>query len=167
MTILEALIKLRDDLKTWVANNLRVKADKSYVDDELIKMADEVKTDASNKDVVILSEVQSNLNVKADKSYVDEELTKMVAEVKADASNKDVVILSEAQKNIDTKVDKEDGKMLSSNDFTTEEKNKIAALAAVATSGSYNDLVDTPTIKELVATDNGEGRVTLSLREVI
>lgn len=28
MTILEALIQLRDDLKTWVTNNLRTKVDK-------------------------------------------------------------------------------------------------------------------------------------------
>ena len=28
MTIIEALIKLRNDIKTWVANNLRTKVDK-------------------------------------------------------------------------------------------------------------------------------------------
>lgn len=28
MNIIEALVKLRNDLKLWVANNLRVKADK-------------------------------------------------------------------------------------------------------------------------------------------
>lgn len=89
MTIIEALIQLRNDLKLWVTNNLR------------------------------------------------------------------------------TKVDKEDGKGLSSCDFTTEEKNKlsgidtganaythpashpasmITGLATVATSGSYNDLSNKPTI---------------------
>ena len=32
MTILETLIKLRDDLKLWVTNNLKTKANISYVD---------------------------------------------------------------------------------------------------------------------------------------
>lgn len=35
MTILETFIKLRDDLKLWVTNNLNTKADISYVDDSL------------------------------------------------------------------------------------------------------------------------------------
>ncbi len=33
MTILETFIKLRDDLKLWVTNNLNTKASISYVDD--------------------------------------------------------------------------------------------------------------------------------------
>ena len=70
-------------------------------------------------------------------------------------------------KNIDisNKVDKEEGKGLSTNDYTTDDKNKLntlptnkqlteelgdkansADLAEVATSGSYNDLSDKPTI---------------------
>lgn len=35
MTILETFIKLRDDFKLWVSNNLKTKADISYVDDEI------------------------------------------------------------------------------------------------------------------------------------
>ena len=58
MTILEALVKLRDDLKIWVINNLR------------------------------------------------------------------------------TKVDKQDGKQLSTNDYTEEEKNKLAQIAKVAVSST-------------------------------
>lgn len=38
MTIIEALVQLRNDLKLWVANNLRVKADKEYVDTTFIKV---------------------------------------------------------------------------------------------------------------------------------
>jgi hypothetical protein len=34
MTILETFIKLRDDLKTWVTNNLNQKANISYVDEK-------------------------------------------------------------------------------------------------------------------------------------
>lgn len=47
---------------------------------------------------------------------------------------------------IGNKVDKVSGKGLSTNDYTTEEKNKLAGLSTVATSGSYNDLKDKPSI---------------------
>lgn len=52
-----------------------------------------------------------------------------------------------AQDKIDSgKVDKVTGKGLSTNDYTAADKAKVDALAAVATSGSYNDLTDKPTI---------------------
>ena len=35
MTILETFIKLRDDLKLWVTNNLKEKANISYVDENV------------------------------------------------------------------------------------------------------------------------------------
>lgn len=44
------------------------------------------------------------------------------------------------------KVDKVSGKGLSTEDYTTAEKTKVNGLATVATSGSYNDLSNTPTI---------------------
>ena len=44
------------------------------------------------------------------------------------------------------KVDKVTGKGLSSNDYTDTAKAKVDALAPVATSGSYNDLTNKPTI---------------------
>ena len=54
---------------------------------------------------------------------------------------------SAAQDAIDRgKVDKVDGKGLSTNDYTAADKAKVDALALVATSGSYNDLTDKPTI---------------------
>ena len=48
--------------------------------------------------------------------------------------------------NINNKVDKVTGKGLSSNDYTNAEKSKLANLSTIATSGSYNDLGDKPTI---------------------
>ena len=52
-----------------------------------------------------------------------------------------------AQDAIDSsKVDKATGKGLSSNDYTNADKAKVDALALVATSGSYNDLTNRPTI---------------------
>lgn len=44
------------------------------------------------------------------------------------------------------KQDKEVGKGLSTNDFTDTDKAKVDALKTVATTGSYNDLIDKPTI---------------------
>ena len=52
-----------------------------------------------------------------------------------------------AQDVIDSgKVDKVTGKGLSSNDYTDDAKAKVDSLAPVATSGSYNDLTNKPTI---------------------
>ena len=47
---------------------------------------------------------------------------------------------------ISNKVDKVTGKQLSSNDYTNAEKSKLANLSSVATSGSYNDLSNKPSI---------------------
>lgn len=46
---------------------------------------------------------------------------------------------------IGEKVDKIDGKGLSTNDYTTTEKTKLANLSAVASSGKYSDLTGQPT----------------------
>ncbi|MVM34972.1 hypothetical protein GO755_33400 [Spirosoma sp. HMF4905] len=52
------------------------------------------------------------------------------------------------------KVDKEPGKGLSVNDYTTDEKEKLAGISLVATSGSYADLANKPFIPA-VASDVG------------
>lgn len=49
------------------------------------------------------------------------------------------------------KVDKVSGKGLSTEDYTTAEKTKLNGLATVATSGSYNDLTNKPTIPDELA----------------
>lgn len=60
-----------------------------------------------------------------------------------------------AQDVIDSsKVDKVTGKGLSSNDYTDAAKSKVDALAPVATSGSYNDLTDKPTIPAALPNPN-------------
>ena len=75
MNIIEALNRLRSDIQTWVANNLKVKVN---------------------------------------------------AELKTDST--------------------EEYKVLSDNNFTDADKDKVSNLAKVATSGSYNDLINKPTI---------------------
>ena len=54
----------------------------------------------------------------------------------------------------DGKVDKVTGKGLSSNDYTDAAKAKVDALAPVATSGSYSDLTDKPTIPTTLPNPN-------------
>ena len=78
MTILETFIKLRDDLKTWVTNNLNQKANISYVDEKFAAVPEFDPT--------------------------------------------------ELQAAIDTKVDKVEGKDLSTNDYTSAEKDKLATV---------------------------------------
>lgn len=57
------------------------------------------------------------------------------------------------------KVDKVTGKGLSSEDFTTSEKTKLAGLANIATSGSYNDLIDKPTVPQNILDGNSKGSI--------
>jgi len=59
-----------------------------------------------------------------------------------------------------TYVAKETGKGLSSNDYTTAEKNKLANLATVATSGNYNDLTNKPTIPDISGKEDVSNKVT-------
>lgn len=63
---------------------------------------------------------------------------------------------------LDQKVDKVTGKGLSTNDYDNTAKNKVDNLKTVATSGSYNDLTNKPTIPTVVDTvaDNNMNAVT-------
>ena len=103
MTIIEALVQLRNDLKLWVTNNLRVKADKIYVDEQL--------------------ETKANISHAHDEYLVEDDISDFATSIYVD-ENIDAV-----QKSMDTKVDKEDGKVLSSNDYTDEEKIKLGKLS--------------------------------------
>lgn len=53
---------------------------------------------------------------------------------------------------LDGKVDKINGKGLSTNDYDNTAKNKVDSLATVATTGSYADLSNKPTIPTVVST---------------
>ena len=63
---------------------------------------------------------------------------------------------------LDKKVDKVSGKGLSTNDYDNTAKNTVDNLAAVATSGSYNDLSNKPTIPTVVdvVADNNANAVS-------
>ena len=55
---------------------------------------------------------------------------------------------------LDNKVDKVNGKGLSTNDYDNIAKTKVDNLKNVATTGSYNDLTDKPTIQPTIGIDN-------------
>lgn len=55
---------------------------------------------------------------------------------------------------LDNKVDKVNGKGLSTNDYDNVAKTKVDNLKTVATTGSYNDLTDKPTIQVEIDIDN-------------
>lgn len=55
---------------------------------------------------------------------------------------------------LDNKVDKVQGKGLSTNDYDNIAKTKVDNLKNVATTGSYNDLTDKPTIQAGIDIDN-------------
>lgn len=63
---------------------------------------------------------------------------------------------------LDKKVDKVNGKGLSTNDYDNTAKNTVDNLATVATSGSYNDLSNKPTIPSVVdvVADNNANAVS-------
>lgn len=89
MTILETFIRLRDDLKIWVVNNLNQKANISYVDEKFDSISE------------------------FDPTEIQEAIDANTAA-------------------IDTKVDNVDGKGLSTNDYTTAEKDKLRDIEANA-----------------------------------
>ena len=82
----------------------------------------------------------TNDNLYATETYVKNKI--------AEAQVGGGVDLSEYALKVDLneKVDKVSGKGLSTNDYTNEEKNKLSNLSTVATSGSYNDLTNKPSI---------------------
>lgn len=89
MTILETFIRLRDDLKAWVTNNLNQKANISYVDEKF-------------------------------NSITEFDPTEIQKAIDANTAA------------INTKVDKVEGKGLSTNDYTTTEKDKLSTVEANA-----------------------------------
>lgn len=76
-------------------------------------------------------------------------------------------------KKLEKKVDIEEGKMLSSNDYTTEEKEKLASIEAGATKTSVNGMtgdvvIEIPTLDSLGAQPAGDYALKtdiLSLRD--
>ncbi len=64
--------------------------------------------------------------------------------------NESATAHSDIRNALDGKVDKVDGKGLSTNDYSNEDKAKVGSLADVALSGSYSDLINKPLDRETV-----------------
>ena len=118
------------------------------------------KTDLFSKDYNDLTNKPTIPSVVglASESYVDTKVAGIVNSAPATldtlnelakALGNDANFSATVSTQIGNKVDKVSGKGLSTNDFTTAEKNKLAGLSTVATSGSYNDLKDKPTIPSI------------------
>lgn len=61
---------------------------------------------------------------------------------------------------LENKVTKETGKGLSENDYTDTDKAKVDGLATVASTGDYDDLINTPTIPEQIQSDWNQSDTT-------
>lgn len=87
----------------------------------------------------VLSQSAASLALKADKTYVDTELAKKVdtssMSSKADKSYVDTELAK--------KIDKVNGKGLSTNDYTTADKNKLAGIATGATAVTVDSTLST------------------------
>lgn len=83
MTILETFIQLRDDLKLWVTNNLKTKANISHN-----------HTISDFTDYIVDTELSGTSTNPVQNKVIDDAINK----AKEDASNKDAVVLYEAQK---------------------------------------------------------------------
>lgn len=84
----------------------------------------------------------------------------------SDLSEKGYATTSSVNTALDGKVDKMADKGLSTNDYTTAEKDKLANLSPVATSGSYNDLSDKPAILSESAVDQKINNAVASVYRV-
>lgn len=118
---------------------------------------------ASNSDVVSLANITAKTSDLEEVKIAAANMAAVVlAEAQADASNKSAVVLAEAQKGIsevdakldtkasiealNSKVDKVDGKDLSTNDYTTDDKEKLANIedgAQVNVQSDWNQVDDT------------------------
>ena len=160
----------RLDSNTWVEVVYEVNTQDSwgvtlreYVTPNEIGNLIALKTQAKDNLVVAINEVKRTTDAKQDKLIAGENITiaadgKTISAAGGGGGGSTVELdttLSEAGKAADAKavgdalagkVDKVTGKGLSSNDYTDAAKAKVDALAPVATSGSYNDLTNKPTI---------------------
>lgn len=105
----EIITTLENNINNSLNNLSNTKSDKTYVDEQLATKAD-------------ITYVDNKVSPKADTTYVNEQLA-----TKANTGyvNAQVGILTTA---LETKVDKVSGKGLSTNDYTTTEKNLVATI---------------------------------------
>lgn len=176
MNILEALTQMRDDLKTWVTNNLN--AINSKIDEKTIPIDNELSAESTNpvQNKVIQEKIDEINTLIGDEPVATQILTAIASQNHfsgdyndltnapniVENENGDMVIADETgniilkvdadgihstslsldgvsiQSLLKGKVDKEDGKGLSSNDFTDEDKAKLALINSDSASASLD-----------------------------
>lgn len=77
MTILEALVQLRDDLKTWVTNNLKVKVD---IEDGKGLSTNDYTTAEKEKLAALSVDKVNNLSALVGNTAVSTQITNAVAQ---------------------------------------------------------------------------------------
>lgn len=176
MNILEALTQMRDDLKTWVTNNLN--AINSKIDEKTIPIDNELSAESTNpvQNKVIQEKIDEINTLIGDEPVADQisaaiasqnhfsgdyndltnapnivenengnmvisdETGNIILKVDADGIHSTSLSLDgvNIQSLLDGKVNKEDGKGLSSNDFTDEDKAKLALINSDSASTSLD-----------------------------
>ena len=112
----------------YVNTGLSKKADLSYVNTELSRKADTsyVNTELSRK--ANTDYVNTELSRKADTAYVNTELSRKADTDYVNTELAKKVDRSEMVEELSLKVDKEEGKGLSSNDYTDEDREKLTSI---------------------------------------
>ena len=134
-----------DVLEKWKQDTIDIWSDYT---NNMIGNLNALDTQAKENLVLAINEVKNTADSKQD-AISDLEAIRTGAAKGATAlqSVPSTYRTASEQDTIDSgKVDKVTGKGLSTNDYTDADKAKVDALAPVATSGSYNDLTNKPTI---------------------
>lgn len=162
MIILEALVQLRDDLKTWVTNNL--KAINKKIDEKTIPIDSELSSTSTNpvQNKVISEEISSLNNLVGDTSVATQISTAIASQdlfsgdyndltnaPNITEDDSDNVVIADASGNVVFKVDAEGTHTTNIEVGGISLADQIPIWDAKSDfSGSYNDLTDAPAITE-------------------
>ncbi len=181
MNILETLVQIRDDLKTWVTNNIN--AINSKIDEKTIPIDNELSAESTNPvqnkiihekieeintligdepvatqistaiakqehfsgDYYDLTNAPNILEDEAGNMIVADEAGNIIFKVDTDGIHSTSLSLNgeSIQSLLDDKVNKEDGKGLSSNDYTNEDKAKLALISSELATASIDSELST------------------------
>lgn len=145
-----------DGVWTQYTSKTQEGAPKSYVDSRDASTLQEAKLYAANADANILQAAKDYTDAyvptgMATESYVDTAAANALQDAKDYADGKDVLVLQDAQALISSAT----GSV--THDLELEIQTLSNSLSSVATSGSYNDLTDKPTVPVIMLTDTDPG----------
>lgn len=158
MTVLDAFINLRDDMKTWVANNLRKKVDKvdgkslstnDYTNDEKTKLSNVVSL-VGDKSLMPHNDKSVTYNVQQLNNKIDDQ-NNSITEIKSDINRIENNTSNSIQNELSNKV---------TNSFTADRvlisnsSGKVAASEVTSTELGYLDGVISPIQTQLNTVTN-------------